>query len=78
MTYRSIVAALGSSETYFRMPDEYGADESALVGRWSLASMITSLIFNILTTGLIAGRIWWHKRTLKRAFGDRAWNFAAV
>ena len=26
---------------------------------------------NALTTGLIAGRVWWHKRNVEKAFGDR-------
>lgn len=30
-----------------------------------------TIALNILTTSLIAGRVWWYKRKVRRAFGER-------
>lgn len=35
------------------------------------ASLAISIATNVLTTSLIAGRVWWHKQNVLKAFGER-------
>lgn len=35
------------------------------------ASIATAISMNVLTTSLIASRVWWQKRTIQKAFGAR-------
>lgn len=39
--------------------------------------MVTCIGLNVLTTSLIAGRIIWQKRTIRKAFGDCEFSFLA-
>lgn len=34
------------------------------------AGILPVIILNIVTTSLIAGRVWWFKRAVQRAFGE--------
>lgn len=35
-----------------------------------------AITLNILTTILVAGRVWWYKRKVQKAFGERELSFA--
>lgn len=38
------------------------------------ASTATTIALNVFTTSLIAGRVWWYKRNVQRAFGEREFH----
>lgn len=39
-------------------------------GTQAKAGILPVIILNIVTTSLIAGRVWWFKRAVQRAFGE--------
>lgn len=65
-----LVASFGASERYVHMRQHHDGGEEASVLRWCSISIGLSIIFNITTTSLIAGRIWWSRRNATRAIRD--------